>query len=70
VSSLTEHLTDNRKMEVQVENDHVFVYSACCGCGGGITNTEDVRRLRDALSFLLMRLNDRDAGAAQPSLHD
>lgn len=47
--------TDRDKLAVQVEEDHVYVQSDCCGCGDMMTSMAKIAKLRDELDAFLER---------------
>lgn len=45
------------KLYIQVEDDHLYVASDCCGCGDELSDPDTLRRLHAELGQLLERLD-------------
>lgn len=48
-----EFMSDREKLAVQVENDHVYLYSKCCGCGDAMTDLDTIKGLFAELGVFL-----------------
>lgn len=63
--SSNRYLSDSQEMYVEVELDHVFIGDLHIGVGDELTDPETIQHLRDALSWLLIRLGNRDVVESQ-----